>query len=145
LLTRPAGQRLLLDGAHNLAGAENLAAAFKELFPAVRPALILGILSDKDWKGMCRILAPMASRILLVPVASERAAVPRELQLACESANPKAEAIVCASLGEALQRVIGEPLTLVAGSLYLVGEALELLQRSSSLGERSLNEWAPKV
>ena len=79
MVTRPAGQKILLDGAHNISGAAILAAAVQEYFPAAKPTLVLGILRDKDWAGMCEILAPLAERILLVPVPSERSATPQEL------------------------------------------------------------------
>src|SRR5437016_5523721 len=79
LLTRPSGQRILLDGAHNVGGAQILTAALNGFFPAARLTLVLGILGDKDWPAMCQILAPLAKRILLVPVASERSAAPQAL------------------------------------------------------------------
>jgi dihydrofolate synthase/folylpolyglutamate synthase len=144
-ITLPAGQTVLLDGAHNLAGVQALAAALRQLFPAQRFALILGILSDKDWKGMGRVLAPLADRIFLVPVASERSAVPAELEAACREANPSAQTAVCSTVAAALQRAATDPVTVVTGSLYLVGEALELIEKKTSSGERPLNEWTSKV
>jgi dihydrofolate synthase/folylpolyglutamate synthase len=143
LLNRPSGQKFLLDGAHNTAGAETLATALKEYFPSAHPALILGILQDKDWTGICRILAPLASRIILAPVTSERTAAPEELQRACQEANPATTAIACQSLAEALSVVTQEKFVAITGSLYLVGEALEMLDRSndSAASERELNEW----
>ena len=47
---------------------------------------------------MCEILAPLAERILLVPVPSERSATPQELAEACRRANPRAQVTECASL-----------------------------------------------
>ena len=48
---------------------------------------------------------------------------------------------------EALAAAVEEPFVLVTGSLYLAGEAIELLQfaREPRADERALNEWAPKV
>jgi dihydrofolate synthase/folylpolyglutamate synthase len=144
LVTRPSGQRLLLDGAHNIGGAEVLVVAIKELFPATSLTLVLGILQDKDWAGMCRLLAPLASRILLVPVPSERSATPRELGEICRQANPAAQILEFPSLAAALSNVAPDPFVTIAGSLYLVGEALELLQLTSPTPtpERELNEWS---
>ena len=143
LVTQPGGQQLLLDGAHNLAGAGILVAAMKQYFPAAARTLVLGILRDKDWPGMCEILAPTAQRILLVPVPSERSATPQELAEICRRANLQAEVTECTSLQQALELVGNETFVTVAGSLYLVGEAMELLQLSpaSTVHERSLNEW----
>jgi len=143
LVTRPNGQKVLLDGAHNVGGAGILAAALKEHFASAKPTLALGILRDKDWPGMCQILAPLAERILLVPVASERSAAPEELAKACCHANQQAKVTECASLREALATTANDPFLIVAGSLYLIGEAMELLHLSptKAQSERSLNEW----
>src|SRR5262249_4594882 len=53
LVPLPTGQKILLDGAHNVGGAEMLAAALKQYFAGAKPALVLGILRDKDWARMC--------------------------------------------------------------------------------------------
>jgi dihydrofolate synthase/folylpolyglutamate synthase len=143
LVTRPAGQKILLDGAHNIGGASILAAAVKEYFPSVKPSLVLGILRDKDWASMCEILAPLTERILLVPVPSERSATPQELAVACRRANLRARVIECSSLGEALAATVEDRFVTIAGSLYLIGEAMELLHISAAkpANERGLNEW----
>jgi dihydrofolate synthase/folylpolyglutamate synthase len=143
LISRPAGQKILLDGAHNIAGAQTLANSLSQYFPGTKPTLILGILQDKDWEAICRILAPLASRILLAPVPSERTANPDELSAACRRANPAIPVQPCSSLGSALAESSPASFLLVTGSLYLVGEALELLHLSpaKNLDERGLNEW----
>lgn len=143
LVTRPSGQKILLDGAHNIAGAQTLADALQQHFPGTKPTLILGILLDKDWDAICRVLAPLASRILLVPVPSERTAKPDELSAACQRANPKISIHPCASLSAAFSETASDPFLLITGSLYLVGEALEFLQFSPAKhhDERGLNEW----
>ncbi len=143
LVTRPTGQRVLLDGAHNIGGAGILAAAVKEYFPSAQLTLVLGILRDKDWPAMCGILAPLADRILLVPVPSERSASPEELAEACRRANRRAQVTPYPSLSHALQETVADRFVTIAGSLYLVGEAMELLHLSPAKAnnERGLNEW----
>jgi len=142
LVSRAGGRKLLLDGAHNLAGVEALLAALQKVFPGTRPVLILGVLEDKDWQPMCLRLAALASRILTVPVNSNRTATAAELAAVCRQEQPLTT-FECSSLSEALQRTTDDPLVLVTGSLYLVGEALELLGRGPVTGadERGLNEW----
>jgi dihydrofolate synthase/folylpolyglutamate synthase len=144
LVRLASGQRVLLDGAHNMSGAESLAAALQSYFPETNPVLILGILRDKDWRQMCRVLAPLASRVLLVPVHSERSAEPHGLAEACRSSNPSAEVSECNSLAEALALAGPAPFVAIAGSLYLIGEAMEALHLSpgKAVEERSLNEWS---
>ncbi len=144
VVERSPGQTLVLDGAHNIGGARTLAAALRDYFPGAQLTLALGILQDKDWKAMCRELAPLAERIMLVPVHSERTAQPHGLAEACREANPRASVAEFPSLSTALASAASDPLLVVAGSLYLIGEAMELLHVSAptAAGERGLNEWA---
>ena len=161
LVPLPDGRRILLDGAHNVAGAKALSAALRPETPSTASVcfnhaphraetafgtpntLILGVLQDKDWQHICETLAPLATRIFTVPVASERSANPAELAAACHKINSLAEITVCHSLGDALDKLADDELVIITGSLYLVGEALELLGLSpANGGERGLNEWA---
>jgi dihydrofolate synthase/folylpolyglutamate synthase len=145
LIQKPNGQVFLLDGAHNIAGAKVLRAAVVKNFPAAKRTLILGILQDKNWRQVCETLAPLASRIIAVPVSSERTARPNELVEACRSVNPAAEIIAYSSLNEALKKAVGDDFVIVTGSLYLVGEALEIFGLSPTVeNERALNEWSSR-
>jgi len=144
LVARPGGGKILLDGAHNTGGAGILAAAIRtHRATETRITLILGVLQDKDWAAMSGILAPLAERILLTPVASERTATPRALGEACRRANPRAQVTEHLSLREAWDGASNDPFVVIAGSLYLVGEAMELVGLSSGKvrNERGLNEW----
>ena len=142
LVTRVSGQKILLDGAHNVAGALVLSQALEKHYRGTKRTLILGVLQDKDWRQICDTLAPLAGRIFTVPVASERAAGAPELAAACRIANPTAGVVACDSLGAALEKSADDELVLVAGSLYLVGETLEIFGLSpAGRSERALNEW----
>ena len=142
VIQKPDGQKILLDGAHNVAGAKVLREALENNFPAVKRTLILGVFQDKDWPHICEALAPLAARIFAVAVASERTANAGDLAAACRAANPSAEILACANLNEALKRSVGDAFVVIAGSLYLVGEALEFLGLSPAVeSERGLNEW----
>ncbi len=139
-------QKILLDGAHNLAGIETLCAALKKdasTFSAV--TLIVGLLGDKDWRPMCQLLAPLAAEIFTVPVSSERTADAHELAKVFRAANPAAKTVVLKNLLAAINASKDRPFVVIAGSLYLIGEALELLgDASESASERGLNEWTAK-
>jgi dihydrofolate synthase/folylpolyglutamate synthase len=138
------GQKILLDGAHNAAGAETLRAALENHFAGRRPVFILGVLADKDWSDICRILAPLAAKILTVPVASPRTTSPVALADTFRALNPQVEVAAQTSLAEALAACDREPFIVVTGSLYLIGEALERLDWAPSLtDERRLNDWQP--
>ena len=161
LVQGPDGQKILLDGAHNVAGMKALREALRPGAPVSGPAspcdnlkhagpeagapsvFILGVLQDKDWQRICETLSPLAARIFTVPVASERAANAHDLAVACRVANPSAEIHACANLAEALKKSAKEKFVVITGSLYLVGEALELLGLSPAAeSERGLNEWS---
>lgn len=143
LVTSSAGQQVLLDGAHNIPSAQALAGAFRGQFSAVQPTMIFGVLGDKDWRAIAELLAPLAGRLLVVPVNSQRSLAPAELASACRTANPSAAVEVCESLAQALQLAARDPFLLITGSLYLIGEAMERLRLLPvpSSDERGLNEW----
>ncbi len=140
------GQKILLDGAHNVAGAEVLRVTLEKDFTENRPVFIFGALADKNWPDICRILAPLAAKIFTVPVASQRTADADEVAKVFRPANPAAEVIVGKDFSEAISACKDEPFVVVTGSLYLIGEALEQLGLSTAgTGERGLNEWtSPK-
>lgn len=143
LIERP-GQTILLDGAHNVAGAEALRAAWQKNFSNHRATLVLGVLRDKDWSQFCSTLAPLAARIIVTSVQSERTAASAELAAVCRRVNGGAEVSETESLSQALRRAASDPFVVVTGSLYLVGEALEILgsDQAEVIGERNLNEWS---
>jgi dihydrofolate synthase / folylpolyglutamate synthase len=120
---------VVLDGAHNAAAAERLAATLREHFAGKRLTLILGVLRDKNYDQMCQILAPLAQRILCVPVNSERTCDPDQLARWCKAANPTALVCVSGNVSEAYANAV-EPrqdVIAITGSLFLVGEALDRL------------------
>ncbi|MEI6224007.1 MAG: folylpolyglutamate synthase/dihydrofolate synthase family protein [Deltaproteobacteria bacterium] len=120
---------VLLDGAHNADGAAALAAALPVLHPGRPVELVFGVLSDKDHEAMLAALAPAARRIHLVAPDSPRARDPRSDVPVAERLGAVVD--VHASLPEALACARGAArdgaLVCVAGSLYLVGEAIGLL------------------
>ena len=117
--------RIVLDGAHNPASARRLAETWREMYGEKRATLILGILADKDVRGICEALLPVAGRILAVPVQNPRAATSQEICRAIGEVAPRQECIAVRDLSAAI-RIAGsmERRTLITGSLFLVGEAL---------------------
>ncbi|HMP84740.1 MAG TPA: folylpolyglutamate synthase/dihydrofolate synthase family protein, partial [Verrucomicrobiota bacterium] len=141
-ISRPSGQRLILDGAHNVAGARALRSALERQLSGARCTLVLGVLGDKEWQQVCEVLAPVADKIMTVPVASERSADVRALADACRAVTSTADITACSSLAEALERCSADPIVVIAGSLYLVGDALALLGvLPSTPDEQALNDW----
>lgn len=134
--------RFLLDGAHNPDGAAALRATLQTSFAGEEITLVMGLFEDKDWRGMCEELVPLAGRVLLVPVQSERSVKPERVREFCEGVPGKRQVSAERSLAAALHASEGDRIVVVAGSLHLVGEAMELLGLSASArNERELNEW----
>lgn len=143
LIEKPDGRKFLIDGAHNVAGATVLRDAITRGFGTQKKTLILGIFEDKDWRHICEMLAPLAEKILTVPVSNQRTADPKKLADICRASNPSAKIVVCNSLNEALEQIPAGSFTIITGSLYLVGEALESLGYfPPATSERELNEWS---
>jgi dihydrofolate synthase/folylpolyglutamate synthase len=134
-------QTIVLDGAHNPSGAEALAAALHSEFGDKPFTLIVGILQDKNWESVCGTLARRAAKIVTAPVSSHRTASAEKLAVVCSAANPSATVIATDRVATALASVESDALVVITGSLYLVGEAMELLGLGSATGERALNEW----
>ena len=123
------GGRIILDGAHNPAAARQLAQTWAEEFgPGARASLVLGILRDKDAVEIARALLPLAARVYLVPPASPRALPSEELRAAIRPLAGQTPVSAPGGLRAALDEARRQPgKVLVAGSLFLVGEALALL------------------
>ncbi len=121
--------RFVLDGAHNPASALRLAETWREMFGEKRATLILGVLQDKDVRGICEALLPVAGRILAVPVQNPRSATSHDICRAIGQIAPRQECIAVRDLPAAIRIASSmERRTLVTGSLFLVGEALAHFQ-----------------
>ncbi|MBM3901897.1 MAG: bifunctional folylpolyglutamate synthase/dihydrofolate synthase [Verrucomicrobia bacterium] len=136
-------RRIILDGAHNRAGVEALREGLPEVCGSTRPTLIVGLLAEKEVGPMLGQLVPLAGRILTVPVANPRTLGSEEIRAAVVAMGLGRPARAASSLADALRWAAADPVVLVTGSLYLIGEALELLGESSigDAEERSLNAW----
>jgi dihydrofolate synthase / folylpolyglutamate synthase len=121
---------ILVDGAHNPDGMVVLADSLAEEFPTTRWHLVIGVMADKDLEGMMEPLASAISGVVATSVGSERSLSPTDLADRIE-ASLGIEALTASSTAEALDMARAEAgpdgAVLVAGSLYLVGEARALL------------------
>ncbi len=119
------GRGFILDGAHNPEAARSLAQTWREEFGARRTEVILGVVRDKDASGICAELSATADRFRIVPVRSPREGPVEELVAIAQAYRP---ASAFGSLEEAMTATPrGETPALIAGSLFLVGEALGIL------------------
>jgi dihydrofolate synthase / folylpolyglutamate synthase len=123
--TRPA---LLLDVAHNPAGAWALRSALSTHFDGVPITILFGAMRDKAIAEIGDILFPLADRLVLTQADSPRAATPAEIQ---EAARTATDAVLEADAARAFVRACADTppqgLVVVTGSIYLVGMVLAKL------------------
>lgn len=117
--------RVIVDGAHNVAGAEMLASYVRHTIPREKAVLLLGVLADKDVSGIVRSLTPLFREVVCVKAPSDRAVSPKDLAAATRSSGVKVS--VEKGVSEALSKIMGslgkDDTLIVSGSLTMVGEA----------------------
>lgn len=120
---------LLLDGAHNRAGAKCLRAYLDELWED-RVTLIFGSMGDKDITGMAAELFGAAKTIFLTRLSDLRAASPTALARLLPSTARSLITTESARQALAWARQVTPPdgVICVAGSLLLVGEIKRLTE-----------------
>jgi len=115
---------LLLDGAHNSAGAAALAEALGD-YRYARLLLVVGVMADKDVRQVISPLASLATTCYCVTPSVERALDAAEL--ARIVAGTGTQAHPCGSVGSGIEAArrdaAPDDLILVCGSLFTVGEA----------------------
>ena len=122
------GIELLLDGAHNPAGARALADAL-EAYATRRKILLLGMMEDKDLHGVLDTLLQQVQQVITVSPSQERAISAASLADSCRTAGTPATAADSVAAGLEAAQAAARPgdLIIAAGSLFLVGELKALL------------------
>ena len=126
------GARVLLDAAHNAEGARALASYLQRWHPE-RPALVLGVMRDKDVAGIVEALLPVVSTVITTAADSPRAVPAHELAARVTSAGApqvQAEPDPVAAVEQALSM---SQSVCVAGSIFLVGAVRGRLRRRAIL------------
>ena len=122
-------REVLLDAAHNPAGARALASYLEEI-GWTRVTLLFGAMGDKDATGMLRPLAPLCARVITTTAPSPRAASAVELAEAARAAvGPGVPVDAIDDPHAALQRAAdaGNPIV-AAGSIFLIGPLRDILR-----------------
>jgi dihydrofolate synthase / folylpolyglutamate synthase len=117
---------VILDGAHNPHGARALATTLRER--AVRPVLVIAVSADKDVRAIASALVPEVRAVIATRYQQERALAADELAQVFRDIDPALAVEAAPTLDAALTRArtLGSPI-LIAGSLFIVGEARTLL------------------
>lgn len=118
------GPQILLDGAHNPAGANALRKFLDEFAPHPL-TIVFGCMRDKQIEEIVKILFPVADQLVLTPIENPRTAAPETLW-AVAKAFERTRAIQATSSNEALNIALSKTnasgMICITGSLYLIGE-----------------------
>ncbi len=124
LVETPSLRRVLLDAAHNPAGASALATYLKREFPEPLP-LVFGAMRDKDASQMLKALLPASSVIVVTEPGNARARSAEELAALASALAPQRRIEVEPDPMKALERAwIHGPLVCASGSIFLIGDLL---------------------
>ena len=133
---------ILIDGAHNPAAADALSETIKKVFlkKYKKIIMVLGIMSDKEIKGIMRPLLPLASEIIVTAPSYSRASSPEELSGVAASLG-FLNVSTAPTVKDALEMAIScsalpnqdSSLVVVTGSFYTIGEAKEALGHTGIL------------
>lgn len=116
---------IILDCAHNPAGARALKASIKGLFTGKRLTMIIGIMRDKDIPGIIKELAPLADNIIITKPDIDRVALPKTLKSEAEKycTDVMVKEKVAEAVEHALKNSSEQDVICITGSIFNVGEA----------------------
>jgi dihydrofolate synthase/folylpolyglutamate synthase len=119
---------VIFDGAHNPHAAGALVEAVDQAGLGCPRILVFGVMADKDWPAMLRILCPSFDHVVLVPVSRERALDPHAADREIGDLTGHHVAVSLeAGLNEARAAAGAQGAVVVAGSIFLIGEAYGVL------------------
>jgi len=130
-----ASPEIILDGAHNPAGARALADYIRQFFAHEPVRIVFGAMRDKAVEEVTNTLFPLAAEIILTAPDQPRALNPRALAemgvdpaIHANLSGVRVADSIRAALEMAKEMDAQRPMTtFVTGSLFLVGEAREWL------------------
>lgn len=122
---------VIADGAHNPNGAAELARCIREYIPERNIYFVMGVMADKDYKSMLRILMPLAEGAITVTPDSPRSLPAENLAMIIEEEfGVEAQAIpdMKDALDAALCRIGQDEAICICGSLYQLGSVQEYFE-----------------
>lgn len=121
--------QVLIDGAHNLDGANTLQHALTKIFKYKKLTYVIGMLADKEREKVLAVLAPLASAIVVTKPKSPRAGNWQEM--AKMAGKYCGQVLLEEDIGEAIEKGLSltgpEDMLCITGSLYMIAEAREYL------------------
>jgi dihydrofolate synthase/folylpolyglutamate synthase len=126
IAARPGWPEMVIDVAHNPAGAWALRSALSERYEDRPLIFVFGAMRDKAISEMTEILFPLAERVIATRPENPRAASPEEIQQAAARTGVEVEAVEDVQRAVERARVSASPgmVIVITGSIYLVGEVI---------------------
>lgn len=120
---------VLIDGAHNPAGAEVLAETIKTFFKYKKLVLVIGVLADKDFTEIVSILGPLADKVVITKPESPRALEPERLRKEFEKfdCSVAVEPNIVKAVETGLSMAGQNDMVCFTGSLYLIGKVRSII------------------
>ena len=117
---------MVIDVAHNPAGAWALRSALSERYEDRPLIFVFGAMRDKAISEMTEILFPLADRVIATRPDNPRAASPEEIQQAAARTGVEIEAVedVHRAVERARSLAKAGTVVVITGSIYLVGEVM---------------------
>ena len=123
---------IILDGAHNLIATRRLVKYLSKNFSNRNITLVTGILDDKPYSSMLKTLCSVCRRAVLTQPKINRALPPEKLYPAAKEVISDIKIIpnVNDAIKHAIKITPKKDVVCIAGSLYLVGEAIEFFKKN---------------
>jgi dihydrofolate synthase/folylpolyglutamate synthase len=124
---------IVLDVAHNPDGAWALRSAISERYEGRPITLLFAVLRDKAVGEITQVLFPLAEHVVVTGVDNPRSATPEEVAAAAvlSGTDVKKAATFADAAAEALKFTAKDGVLVITGSIYLVGEALQWLEKQN--------------
>jgi dihydrofolate synthase/folylpolyglutamate synthase len=118
---------LVVDGGHNVGAARQLVQSIRQYLDFGRAILVMGTSQDKDIAGLVAELAPLFNQVIVTRSGHPRALAPATLaaEFARQGIKVQLTSDVPSALSQALTLAGEKDLVCVAGSLFVVAEAIE--------------------
>ena len=121
---------IFLDGSHNAEGAVLLAESIRRYFPKRKVYFVTGVLADKDYEQMMRLIVPLSKCFFTIAPPSPRALSAGELAACIEKLGG------CAAPYDTLESAIhaallmagNDDVVVISGSLYYIGTARDIIK-----------------
>ncbi len=124
---------VIIDGAHNLNAARNLAKFLSDNLNGRKLTLVTGMLDDKPYEAILKSILPVCSKVILTQPKIDRSLKPEKLYPIAKRIVSDVTIIpdVCAAAKHAVTNASPNDAVCIAGSLYVVGEVKEKLDLSA--------------